>query len=161
VFTGPGAAPVVSIDDLAGKTIHVRKTSSYHDSLMALNARIKKEKKRPVKIKLVPDVLEDEDMLEMLNAGVLQIMVVDEWKAKLWARVLPKLKLNEAVVLRPATRMGWAIRKESPQLAAVLTEFYGSWAKKQADTSLGVVAGDSGDRVEALKALQCRSYGRR
>jgi membrane-bound lytic murein transglycosylase MltF len=131
VVTGPGAAPVASIDDLSGTTIHVRKTSSYHDSLVALNARFKQEKKALVKIKLVPDALEDEDMLEMLNAGVLQIMVVDEWKAKLWARILPKLKLHEAIVLRPPTKMGWAIRKGSPKLAAVLDEFYGSWAKKQ------------------------------
>ena len=71
-----------------------------------------------MKLVLVPDALEDEDMLEMLNAGLLQAMVVDDWKAKMWAQVLPKIKVHEDVVLRPATKMGWAIRKDSPQLAA-------------------------------------------
>ena len=38
----------------------------------------------------MPDALEDEDMLEMLNAGLLQAVVVDDWKAKMWAQVLPQ-----------------------------------------------------------------------
>ena len=46
------------IDDLFGKTIHVRKSSSYYESLLSLNERIKKEdggiwskkRKPPVKI---------------------------------------------------------------------------------------------------------------
>ena len=68
-----------------------------------------------MKLVLVPDALEDEDMMEMLNAGLLQAMVVDDWKAKMWAQVLPKLKVHEDIVLREPTKKGWAIRKDSPQ----------------------------------------------
>jgi membrane-bound lytic murein transglycosylase MltF len=80
---------------------------------------------------LVPDALEDEDMLEMMNAGLLQVMVVDAWKAKLWLQVLPKLTVHEEIVLRPPTKIGWAIRKNSSELAAVLNDFYANWVKKQ------------------------------
>jgi membrane-bound lytic murein transglycosylase MltF len=59
----------------------------------------------------VPNALEDEDLLEMLNAGLLQAVVVDDWKAKMWAQVLPKVKVHEDIVLRPKTKIGWAIRK--------------------------------------------------
>ena len=108
------------------------RSSSYYDSLDALNERFKQAGKPAVKLVLVPDALEDEDMLEMLNAGLLQAMVVDDWKAKMWAQVLPKIKVHEDIVLREATKIGWAIRKDSPKLAAELDEFYATGPRRQA-----------------------------
>jgi membrane-bound lytic murein transglycosylase MltF len=130
LVTGPASPAIASLDDLAGKTVHVRKTSSYYESLSALNQRFQNEGKTPVKLVLVPDALEDEDMLEMMNTGLLQAMVVDDWKAKMWAQVLPEIKVNEEIVLREPTGKGWAIRKDSPKLAAALEAFYTEWAKK-------------------------------
>jgi len=130
LVTGPASPAIATVEDLAGKSVHVRKASSYYASLTALNERLKKAGKAPAKLELVPDALEDEDMLDMLNAGLLEAIVVDNWKARLWAQVLPKVKVRDDVVLREATRMGWAIRKDSPKLRALLTEFYNDWVKK-------------------------------
>jgi membrane-bound lytic murein transglycosylase MltF len=129
--TGPASPAIASIDDLSGKTVHVREYSGYFLSLTALNERFKKAGKPPVKLVKVPNALEDEDMLEMLNAGLLDAMVVDDWKGKMWAQVLNKVKLHEDIQLRPKTKVGWAIRKGSPRLAAELNEFYAQFAKKQ------------------------------
>ena len=131
LVTGPASPAIASIDDLSGKTVHVRKSSSYYESLTTLNDRLTKAGKQPANLVLVPDALEDEDMLEMTNAGLLQAMVVDGWKARVWAQVLPKVTVHETIVLRERTRKGWAIRKNSPQLAAVLNDFYASWVKKE------------------------------
>lgn len=131
VVTGPKSPPVATAGDLAGKTVAVRKASSYYESLVALNERLEKEGKPQVKIELVPDALEDEDMMEMLNAGLFEAIVVDDWKARMWAQVLPKIKVNEQAVVRSGGQVGWAIRKGSPQLAAVIEEFYASFIKKQ------------------------------
>jgi membrane-bound lytic murein transglycosylase MltF len=130
LVTGPASPAIATVDDLSGKTVQVRAASSYHASLVALNKRLAKAGKAAVKIVLVPDALEDEDMLEMLNAGLLQAIVVDDYKAKLWSQVLPRITVRENIVLRPPTRKGWAIRKDSPKLKAVLEEFYSGWAKK-------------------------------
>ena len=70
-------------------------------------------------------------MMEMLNAGILEAIVVDDWKARMWAQVLPRMKVNEAAVVRTGGQIGWAIRKDSPQLAAILNEFYTNFVKKQ------------------------------
>jgi membrane-bound lytic murein transglycosylase MltF len=43
LVTGPASPTLSTIDDLSGKTVHVRKASSYYTSLMALNERLKKE----------------------------------------------------------------------------------------------------------------------
>ena len=91
---------VATAEALSGKTVHVRWTSSYHDSLVALNQRLQKDGKPAVKLVDVPDELEDEDMMEMLNVGLLDYIVVDDWKARMWAQVLPKIVLNEGAVVR-------------------------------------------------------------
>jgi membrane-bound lytic murein transglycosylase MltF len=131
VLTGPKSAPVATADDLAGRTVHVRKASSYYESLGALNQRLQKEGKRPATLTLVPDALEDEDMMEMLNAGLLDAIVVDDWKARIWAQVLPKVRINEGATVRSGGRIGWAIRKGSPKLTQVLNDYYANYVKKQ------------------------------
>ncbi|MFH1079636.1 MAG: transglycosylase SLT domain-containing protein [Pseudomonadota bacterium] len=141
LVTGPNAPTISVIDDLAGKTVHVRKSSSYYESLLSLNERFKKEggfwsrKKAPVKIILVPDSLEDEDLMEMLNAGLFEYLVVDDWIAKIWAQILPRIKIREDIVLRSGGRIGWAIRKGSPKLEVEIQDFCRNYLKKQ-----GIVA---------------------
>jgi membrane-bound lytic murein transglycosylase MltF len=148
LVTGPASPAIASTDELSGKTVHVRKSSSYYTSLTALNTRFKQAAKPGVKIVLVPDALEDEDMMEMLNAGLLEAIVVDDWKATMWAQVLTKIKVRPDVELRPPTKKGWAIRKNSPKLAAELTEFYVSWAKKQ-----GVIPYRQQQYMKTIKTL--------
>ena len=131
VVTGPKSPAIGTSDDLSGKTVHVRKSSSYYESLEALNARFKKEGKPAAKLVLVPDALEDEDMMEMINAGLLEAIIVDDWLAKMWAQILPKIKVNEQAAVREGGKIGWAIRKESPKLKAEILKFYETFLKKQ------------------------------
>ncbi len=131
IVTGPKSPPLATLDDLAGKQVHVRRSSSYYESLNALNERLHKEGKAPVTLTLLPDALEDEDEMEMVNAGLLNYIVVDDWKAHLWAQVLPKLKVRDDLAVRGDGYTGWAIRKNSPQLQAALTDFYLNYVKKQ------------------------------
>jgi membrane-bound lytic murein transglycosylase MltF len=131
VVTGPKSPPIASTDDLAGKTVHVRKSSSYFESLNALNERFKKDSKPAMKLVLVPDALEDEDLMEMVNAGILQYIVVYDYMAKMWAPILPKIKINEQVAVREGAKMGWAIPKGCPKLAAEINDFYIHYMKKQ------------------------------
>jgi membrane-bound lytic murein transglycosylase MltF len=130
LVTGPTSPDFPDIEALSGATVHVRRASSYYESLSALNERLRRGERASVNIVLVPDSLEDEDMMEMLNAGLLQAIVVDDWKARLWAPVLPKLKLRTDIVFRDGGRPGWAIRKDSPLLAAELNDFFVNWVKK-------------------------------
>lgn len=131
VVTGPKSPAIATADDLSGRTVHVRKASSYYESVEALNGRFRKEGKPAVKMVFVPDALEDEDMLEMLNAGLLEAIVVDDWKAKMWAQILPKIKVNGKAALRDGGKVGWAIRKGSPKLEAEIHEFSTNYLKKE------------------------------
>ena len=130
LVTGPAAPQIAAVEELSGKTVHVNPVSSYFQSLVDLNDRLTTAGKAPVKIAALPHALEDEDNLEMLNAGLFNYIVVDDWKAKVWAQVLPKVTVREDLVLRDDAYIGWAIRKNSPQLVAALEDFYQNFVKK-------------------------------
>lgn len=135
VVTGPKSPQINTADDLSGDTVHVRKSSSYYASLTALNDRLKAQGKPVVKLVLVPDSLEDEDMMEMLEIGLLRAIVVDDWKAKMWAQVLKKIKVNEGAVVSSGGNIGWALRKNSPKLREIIAEFYEKSVQKRNPTA--------------------------
>jgi len=120
VVTGPGAPPIASVEDLAGQEVFVRKSSSYYQSLIALNERLKAAGKPPVDVQAAPENLEDEDLLEMVNAGLIQVTVVDSYLAEFWKQVFTDLTVHDAVAVRTGGNLAVAIRKGSPQLAAGL-----------------------------------------
>jgi membrane-bound lytic murein transglycosylase MltF len=123
VVSGPASPVVKSVDDLSGKTVFVRKSSSYHESLMSLNQRLAAQKRPGVTIKLAPETLEDEDLIEMLNAGLIPLIVVDKHKADFWKQVFPKITVHEGVAVRTGGDVAMAMRKGSPQLKAAADDF--------------------------------------
>ena len=123
VVTGPGGPQIESLDDLSGKEVFVRKSTSYYEHLQELNQRFASAGKAPVKIREAPEDLEAEDILEMVNSGLIQITVVDRYKAVMWNRVLKDLDLRWDVILHDGAENAFMVRKGSPQLKAVLDDF--------------------------------------
>jgi membrane-bound lytic murein transglycosylase MltF len=120
VVTGPNAPELKSLDDLAAREVYVRAATSYRQSLESLNERFAREGKKPVRIVLLPEELQDEDVLDMLNAGLIQITVKDDRLVKLWKPFLPHITLHPDLILRDGGVIAWAIRKNSPKLMALL-----------------------------------------
>ena len=85
--------------------------------------KLASEGKPPVTITPAPEEMEDEDLLEMANAGLVDLLVVDNHKAWFWQRVFPKLKLFPTVALRSGGDIASAIRKDSPRLKEALNAF--------------------------------------
>ena len=123
VVTSPDGPAIDTIDDLSGKEVFVRESSSYFQSLTGLNERFAQQGKAPVSIVPAPEELEDEDLLEMASAGLVKILVVDNHKAWFWQRVFPKLKLHPAAAVRSGGEIAWAIRKDSPKLLQTANGF--------------------------------------
>ena len=123
VVSGPASPKIASLDDLSGKEVFVRKSSSYYESVVALNKKFEAAKKAPVKLKEAPETLEDEDLLEMLDAGLIALVVVDKHKAEFWKQIFPKLTLHDNIAVRSGGDVAPAIRKGSPQVKAALDEF--------------------------------------
>jgi membrane-bound lytic murein transglycosylase MltF len=88
-----------------------------------LNETFKQQGKPPVAIRTVPPSLEDEDLLEMANAGLLKIVVVDDIYARFWQQILPDITPHPAVAVREEGDLAWAVRKGSAGLIAELNAF--------------------------------------
>jgi membrane-bound lytic murein transglycosylase MltF len=91
VVSGPASPAISSVDELAGKEVFVRKSSSYYESLVALNQRFATENKPAVIIKVAPETLEDEDLIEMVNAGLISLIVVDKHVADFWKQIVSEI----------------------------------------------------------------------
>jgi membrane-bound lytic murein transglycosylase MltF len=122
LVTGPAAPPVASLEELSGREIYVRPSSSYAEHLRALNRRFSSEGKAPVVITPAPETLEDGDILEMVAAGLVPATVVDDVMADLYTQVFPALRKNSDIASPPG-EIAWAFRKGSPKLAAALKAF--------------------------------------
>jgi membrane-bound lytic murein transglycosylase MltF len=123
VVTGPQSPALATLDDLSGKEVYTRKSSSYWEHLEDLNQRFASEGKAPVKLRAAPETLEDEDLLEMLNAGLFQIGVVDTYKTELWAPVFKSVKAHKEIAVHEGGQMAWAFRPNSPLLKADVDAF--------------------------------------
>ena len=117
VVTGPDSPAINSIEDLSGQEVFVRPSSSYWEHLQRLNDKFKTEGKAPVKLRAAPEDLEDEDLLEMLNAGLVHIVVTNAYMPRLWSKIYTKIQDHPDVMLADGGSIAWAIRKNSPQFS--------------------------------------------
>lgn len=132
LVTGKDYPDVKSVFNLSGMEIHVRQSSSYYESLLTLNEVLRHSDKEPVKIVEVDDRLEDSDLLEMMNAGLIPAIIIDQHKGELWRKVFDKIRLHRNAKVNSGGKIGWALRKNSPKLKSMINEF----AKKHKAGSL-------------------------
>jgi membrane-bound lytic murein transglycosylase MltF len=118
LVSGPGAPAVANPEALSGRTLFLRKSSSYAGSVAALNKQLQSKGRPPVLIKDAPETLEDEDILEMVNAGLVKLTIVDSNLATFWQQLLPQIVVHRDVAVATGGTLAVAMRKNSPQLMA-------------------------------------------
>lgn len=123
LVTGPKSSHVKSFSDLSGLKVHVRKSSSYYESLIKTNQQFAAEGKPEIEIIPANDLLEDEDLLEMLNAGLIPAIVIDSHKGEFWSQIFENITLHPEIKFRESGKIAWAIRKNSPEFKAVINKF--------------------------------------
>jgi membrane-bound lytic murein transglycosylase MltF len=94
LVTGPGTAAIESLADTAGMEVHVRPSSSYYESLQTHQQKLKKAGLEPMQLHKADENLEDEDLLEMLNAGHITALVMDSHKAAFWKQIFKEIHLH-------------------------------------------------------------------
>ncbi len=123
MVTGRGAPPLASLDDLAGKKLLVRQSSSYFEHLKTLSDSLVAKGLQPIGIEAANEGLESEDLLEIVNAGLVPITVVDGYLANFWAQVFEDITIPKDLVVNDGDDIAWAIRKNSPRLKEELNAF--------------------------------------
>ena len=123
LVVGPSGPEVNDLSDLAGQKVYVRRSSSYYRSLVGLNQRLESDGVSAILIVPVNEYLEDEDLLEMVNGGLLPATVVDRHKAEFWSQVYEDLVVLEDMPLRDGGQIAWAVRKGTPDFLTVVNQF--------------------------------------
>jgi membrane-bound lytic murein transglycosylase MltF len=123
IVSGPGVAPISSVEDLSGKQVYLRASDVSAENVKQFNARLAAAGKPPVKIRPAPEVLSDEDLLEMVNAGLAPMTMVDDYVAQFWTQVFPKLVMSTRAAVRTDGQTAMMVRKNSPMLTSELNGF--------------------------------------
>ncbi|MEE4243487.1 MAG: lytic transglycosylase F [Desulfopila sp.] len=123
VVTRADVAPMKSYDELEGREVYVRQSSSYYESLLQINSLFKKTGRKPIELVKADEALEDEDLLEMLHAGLISTVVMDSHKAEFWAKIFDNIRVHSDAYVRFDGEIAWAFRQNSPQLKKVVNEF--------------------------------------
>jgi membrane-bound lytic murein transglycosylase MltF len=131
LVTGPEAPVITTLDDLAGKEVYVRKIGVYRENLQKLNARFQERGLAPIQIIDLPEVLEDDDILEMVNAGLIPVTFVDDYLATFWSQLFTGIQVHPGVALAAGGNLAVAFRKENPQLKSAVDK----WLQKNGDGS--------------------------
>jgi membrane-bound lytic murein transglycosylase MltF len=171
VVTGPSSPDYRTLDDLAGSTAHVRVASSYAANVAELNKKLAKKNLRPIEVHWADGSLNDEDMFELVNAGILPYAFAHTHLASIWTQVLPNLKARPDLQIGDGEDIAWGIRKHSPRLKAELDAFVKSHAigttfgnailrRYYADTHIikNSLANDDVEKFTALAPI-FRKYG--
>jgi membrane-bound lytic murein transglycosylase MltF len=134
LVTGKDFGPVASLQDLGGKKVFVNPETTYYGNLEKVNESLRKQGKPPLLIESADKNLLDEDLMEMVNAGILPATVTITERAKLWASVFHNITPHPEIVIANQEDLAWAVRKNNPKFEELVDEFVKTHA---AGTSFG------------------------
>ncbi len=123
VVTGPSGQGIRTLTDFSGKTVYLRPSSSYADSVNHLNEKFAARNQPAIAIEPMSELLEDEDLIEMVNAGLLPWAIVDSYKPIMWKDVFTQLTVRNDLVFREGAQLAWAVRRNNPHLKNFLNDF--------------------------------------
>ncbi len=134
IITRKRGDAVDRLEDMSGREVVIHKSNASYETLRALSGRLVAQGKRPIRLITAPEDLQDEDLLQMVGSGLVSVAVVDGYVATFWSQVVPGIVINGDLLDRGGTALGWAVRKDSPQLKRLLEGFT---ARAKAETAAG------------------------
>lgn len=123
VVTRKDFGALSSLDQLGGKKVFVNPLTTYYDNLAKVNESLRQAGKPEIVVEKADSSLIDEDLLEMVNAGILPATVTLKERADLWASVFPGITPQPKLVVGTEGDLAFAMRKNNPQLKLLLDEF--------------------------------------
>ncbi|MBA1195982.1 transglycosylase SLT domain-containing protein [Pseudomonas plecoglossicida] len=111
------------VEQLSGRTIALTTASGAGAAIQAINQQLALRKRAPIKIEWVDPTLAVEDVLEMVQAGIYHLTVVERPIALRWARVMPRLRVDSKVQIGQPQAVRWYVGKDADQLLATVDRF--------------------------------------
>lgn len=122
-----GGRRYARLDQLAGRTLVLPAGSAAGDALREVNQRLGQRKLAPIGVEWIDPSLAVEDVLEMVQAGILPMTAVEQPIAERWAKVMPKLRIERHLVLDNHGDMVWFTRRDAGMLQASVDRFLANY----------------------------------
>ncbi|MDA0129716.1 lytic transglycosylase F [Vibrio sp. MarTm2] len=123
LVTDQSVASIENIEQLSGKEVWVRASSSYFESLQQLNLQLDSLGLPPVTVRFVEETLQDLELVELVNQGHISATILDSHKTELWLKIMDNIQVHDLVPLRINGEIAWAMRKNSPQLQTFVNQY--------------------------------------
>ncbi len=123
VVSHKGMQEISHLDELSGQVVFLVRGSSYVHHVQRVSDKLKRAGKAPIIITEADEVVEAEDILQIVNAGIYHRTVVDAHIAQLWASVLPNIVVHDDLKIFSGGQIAWAVRKDNPALRESLNAF--------------------------------------
>ena len=126
LVSGPGSMPITSTEDLAGKTVYGGRDTNFPATLQDINKGLRSKGKPPVKIVSPVGTLDGEDLLEMVDAGLIPYVIIGDWKAKLWQPIYKRMVIHDDIFTKDAGWIGYGVRSSNKDLSDAIGGFISS-----------------------------------
>ena len=121
IVSGPGVQ-LSRLEDLSGREVYYFSNTTLYEKLRHLSEDLQRDGKPPIRLTPAAPDLRVEDLLEMVNAGLVPMTVAEDKIAQYWAKVLPNLKIHSDLVVA-ASPLAWAVQPNTPKLKSLVNEF--------------------------------------
>ena len=117
-----------TLADLSGKEVYANPLTTYYQNLQKANEQLQNSGKAPMILKAADKNLMDDDLVQMVNAGLIPATATTKQRADLWSQVLDHIQPHPDLVIASGTQLAWVMRKNNPQFKQLVDEFVQSHA---------------------------------
>ncbi len=121
IVSGP-ETQLSSLRDLSGREVYYFRNTILYDKLSRLSEDLQRGGKPPIRLTPAAADLQLDDLLEMVNGGLVPMTVAENQVAVYWAKVLPNLRVHSGVVVSEKP-LAWVVQQNTPQLKSIINEF--------------------------------------
>lgn len=123
VITRKGEELGEGAEAVSGRSIYLRFSSGFYRTLLDVNKRLEAQGKPPAKLIAADEHLADDELMEMVDAGLAPATVTYTYRGHVWSQVFPNIAVNEQALLLEHGKIAWAVRKDNPKLREYLDTF--------------------------------------
>ncbi len=129
VIANQSLKEIRTIEDLSGKKVAVRKSSSYNESLVKTNKEFIKKSIPKIEIILIEEGIETKTIIELVSLGKFDLTLADSHIANAAKKVFNNIIVKEEIKLRENGKISWAIQKGAVKLLEELNRFMSKYKK--------------------------------
>ncbi|MBT2374793.1 transglycosylase SLT domain-containing protein [Pseudomonas fluorescens] len=111
------------LEQLSGRTLALTTGSAAGEAVNQINQKLALRKLPPVKVEWVDPSLAVEDVLEMVQARIFHLTIVERPIAERWSKILPKLRFDRQVTIQEPGKEYWFVRQDAAMLRASIDRF--------------------------------------